>query len=195
MDDSFVNQTPTQSSSPWLKTYYFTRAAVSTIWVVAAVAIGKNVPTISALLVMAYPAWDAAANWLDAQKSGGLRANPSQTLNLVISVITAVAVAAALGVSMNAVIDVFGAWAILSGLLQLATAMRRWKSASAQWVMVLSGAQSALAAFVFFQKAAAATPPSIVVIAPYATVGAFYFLLSALWLTFKKAPRTAPVPT
>ncbi len=195
MPDSTVNQTSTPTSSPWLKTYYFTRAAVSTIWVVAAVAIGKNVPTIAAVLVLAYPAWDAAANLLDAQKSGGLRANPSQTLNLVISVITAVAVAAALGVSMNAVIDVFGAWAILSGLLQLATAIRRWKSASAQWVMVVSGAQSALAAVVFFQKAAAATPPSIVVIAPYATVGAFYFLLSALWLTFKKATRTAPVPT
>ncbi|MEI9942416.1 MAG: DUF308 domain-containing protein [Pseudomonadota bacterium] len=194
MDDSPVNQTPTQSSSSWLKTYYFTRAAVSTIWVVAVVALGKNVP-ISALLAMAYPAWDAAANWLDAQKSGGLRANPSQTLNLVISVITAVAVAVALDVSMNAVIDVFGAWAILSGLLQLATAIRRWKSANAQWVMVLSGAQSAVAAVVFFQKAAAATPPSIVVVAPYATVGAFYFLLSALWLTFKKASRTAPVPT
>jgi hypothetical protein len=194
MDDSPVNQTPTQSSSSWLKTYYFTRAAVSTIWVVAVLTLAKNVP-ISALLALAYPAWDAAANWLDAQKSGGLRANPSQTLNLLISVVTAVAVAVALDVSMNAVIDVFGAWAILSGLLQLATAIRRWKSASAQWVMVLSGAQSAVAAVVFFQKAAAATPPSIAVVAPYATVGAFYFLLSALWLTFKKASRTAPVPT
>ncbi len=58
--------------------------------------------------------------------------------------------------------------------------------------MVLSGAQSALAAFHFFMQAAAATPPSIVAIAPYASVGAFYFLLSALWLTFKRAPRTAP---
>ena len=194
MQNSPVNQDSISSSSPWLKTYYFIRAAVSIGWVVTAVAIGKNVPTLSAVLLVAYPAWDALANWLDAQKSGGLRANLSQTLNLVISVITAICVAVALGVSMNAVITVFGAWAILSGLFQLATGIRRWKSAGAQWAMVLSGAQSALAGASFFKMAAAATPPSIVAVAPYAAVGAFYFLVSALWLTFKKVrPRTGAV--
>ena len=40
---------------------------------------------------------------------------------------------------------IFGAWAILSGLLQLGTAVRRWKRFGAQWAMVLSGGQSALA--------------------------------------------------
>ncbi len=190
-----TSSTPNPSSSPWLKTYYAARAAVSIAWIVAAVAIGKNVPTIAAILLVAYPAWDAVANFLDAQKSGGLRANLTQLLNLLISVIAAICVAGALGVSMNAVIAVFGAWAILSGVLQLATGIRRWKSAGAQWAMVLSGAQSALAGAAFFKMAAAATPPSIVAVAPYAAFGAFYFLLSALWLTFKKIrPRTAAVP-
>jgi uncharacterized membrane protein HdeD (DUF308 family) len=196
MENSSINQSPIQSSSPWLKTYYFTRAAVSISWIVAAVAVGKNLPTISAILLIAYPAWDAVANYLDAQKSGGLGANLSQALNFLVSVITALAVALALGVSMNAVVTVFGVWAILSGLFQLATAIRRWRSAGAQWVMVLSGAQSALAGLSFFKMAASATPPSIVAVAPYAGFGAFYFLVSALWLAFKKVdPRMAARPS
>ena len=180
------NQTA-QSSSQWLQTYYFTRAAVSIGWIAAAVAVGQNAPPVAAILLVAYPAWDAFANYLDAQKSGGLRSNPSQALNLAASLITAVAVAIALGSSMNAVITVFGAWAILSGLFQLATAIRRWKSAGAQWVMALSGAQSALAGVFFFKMAATAASPSIVTVAPYAAFGAFYFLVSAIWLTVKNA--------
>jgi uncharacterized membrane protein HdeD (DUF308 family) len=194
METSPVNQASISPSSPWLRTYYSLRAAVSAGWVVAAVAIGKNVPAIAALLLVAYPAWDAAANFLDAKRSGGLRANLSQSLNLAISAITAVCVAVALGVSMNAVISVFGGWAVLSGLFQLATGVRRWKSAGAQWAMILSGAQSAIAGTAFFKMAAAAAPPSIVAVAPYAGFGAFYFLVSALWLTFKKVrPRAAAV--
>jgi uncharacterized membrane protein HdeD (DUF308 family) len=192
MQNSTVNQAPSRSASAWLKTYYFTRAAVSIAWIVVAVAIGKNVPAISAILLVAYPAWDAAANFLDAQKNGGLRASLSQALNFLVSIITGVCVAVALGSSMNAVLAVFGAWAILSGMLQLATAVRRWKYAGAQWVMALSGVQSAAAGAAFFKMAAAPTPPSIVAVAPYAAFGAFYFLVSALWLTFKKVtPRSA----
>ncbi|WP_394836385.1 DUF308 domain-containing protein [Pendulispora rubella] len=192
MQNSPIHQDSISTSSPWLKTYYFIRAAVSIVWIAAALAIGKNVPTLSAVLLVAYPAWDAVANLLDARKSGGLRTNLSQALNFAISILTAIGVAVALGVGMNAVMTVFGGWAILSGLFQLATGIRRWKSAGAQWAMVLSGAQSALAGASFFKMAAAATPPSIVAVAPYAAFGAFYFLVSALWLTFKKdRPRTA----
>ena len=46
---------------------------------------------------------------------------------------------------LHAVLAVFGAWAILAGLLQFATGLRRWRSYGAQWSMILSGAQSALA--------------------------------------------------
>jgi len=175
------------SSSGWLRTYYFTRAAVSAVWIALALTIGRSNPAIAAVLLVAYPAWDALANYLDAQKSGGLKSNLSQGLNLVVSVITAIAVAVALGISMNAVFVVFGAWATLSGLFQLVTAVRRWKSVGAQWVMILSGAQSALAGVFFILMARGATPPEIAGIAGYAGLGAFYFLLSAIWLTVKMA--------
>ena len=54
----------------WLKLYYFLRAAVSVAWVVAAFAVGQSSAVIAGLLLVAYPAWDAAANFLDASRSG-----------------------------------------------------------------------------------------------------------------------------
>ena len=190
-----TNLTQTQprlaATSDWLRTYYFLRAAVSIVWIALAFLVGRSNPLIAAILLVAYPAWDALANYLDAQRNGGLRANLSQALNLVVSVITAIAVAVALGISMNAVLAVFGAWAILSGLFQLVTAVRRWKTAGAQWVMVLSGAQSALAGAFFIVMANAPAVPDITPIAGYAGFGAFYFLVSAIWLSVKLARRPA----
>ena len=179
--ESFVQS----SSSQWLTKYYFARAAVSITWIAAAVLVGTNAPLVAAALLVAYPAWDAFANYLDAQNSGGLRSNRTQAFNLAVSVITSVAVAGALFQGMSAVIIVFGAWAILSGLLQLATAVRRWRSAGAQWLMVLSGAQSALAGAFFFAMAFGTEQLSIGTVAPYAAFGAFYFLGSAIWLKVK----------
>jgi uncharacterized membrane protein HdeD (DUF308 family) len=179
------------SSSDWLRTYYFTRAAVSIVWVALAFAIGRNNPAIAAILLVAYPAWDALANYLDAQKSGGLGANRSQVLNLAVSVITAIAVAIALTISFNAVFVVFGAWATLSGLFQLFTAVGRWKTNGAQWVQILSGAQSALVGGFFITMALGQAPLEITPIAGYAGLGAFYFLLSAIWLTVKMARQRA----
>jgi hypothetical protein len=170
----------------WLQVYYFTRAGVSVAWVVAAFTVGTSVPAIAAGLLLAYPAWDAIANIGDAQCSGGLIANPSQTINAAVSIITTIAVLFALGQSLHAVLAVFGVWAFLSGLLQLVTAIRRRKT-GAQWAMILSGAQSMLAGGFFISLAAGTGNPGIKDIAPYAAFGAFYFIVSAVWLTVKLA--------
>ncbi|MFB0488800.1 hypothetical protein ABIE45_001386 [Methylobacterium sp. OAE515] len=170
----------------WLTSYYFVRAGVAAAWVAAAYTIGRSTPLFAAALLVAYPAWDAAANLADARHSGGLARNPSQVINAVVSIVTALAAALALRQSPYAVLDVFGAWAILAGLLQLATGVRRW-STGAQWAMILSGAQSALAGTHFVVKANGPTVPGITDIAPYAAFGAFYFLVSAIWLTVTRA--------
>lgn len=177
-----------QSSTAWLKSYYFTRFAVSTAWVLLAFTVAKTIPPLAATMLVAYPAWDALANFVDAQRTGGLNRNKTQLLNFVISIITTVVVAIALGKSMNAVLAVFGVWAVLSGLFQLATAVRRWKS-GAQWAMVLSGAQSALAGIFFVKMADSAATIDITNVAPYVAFGAFYFLVSAIWLTVSDARR------
>jgi uncharacterized membrane protein HdeD (DUF308 family) len=108
---------------------------------------------------------------------------------MVVSGVTTAAVGIALTVSLNAVLGVFGVWAAMSGLLQLATAVRRWRRAGAQWVMIISGAQSAAAGAMFVLAARAPETPGVADIAPYAAFGAFYFLVSAAWLTVSAARR------
>jgi len=178
------------SSNAWLTRYYFLRAAVAAIWVAMAFLLGKDMPVLAGALLVAYPAWDAAANFTDARHSGGLARNPSQAFNVVVSVVTAAAVAVALGRSINAVFVVFGVWASLAGILQLATGVRRWRTSGAQWAMILSGAQSALAGTFFIQRAFGTAPLNITGIAPYAAFGAFYFLLSAILLTVSARRHT-----
>ncbi len=173
----------------WLKRYYFTRAAFSIVWVGAAISLANSKTAVVAALLLIYPAWDAIANFVDAQRNGGLRRNPTQAFNAAVSLVTTIAVAVALAESMNAVLGVFGVWAALAGLLQLATAVRRWKSYGAQWLMILSGIQSTAAGGMFLVQANAAEPPHITTIAPYAAFGAFYFLISAVWLTVSDARR------
>ncbi|WP_322104354.1 DUF308 domain-containing protein [Paraburkholderia sp. J41] len=167
----------------WLKHYYFSRGAFSLLWVALAFSIGLHSAGIAAALFVVYPAWDALANFVDMSRSGGAAANRTQALNVVISLVTTIAVIVALGAQgTHWVLDVFGVWAIVSGLLQLGTALRRWKRFGAQWAMILSGAQSALAGVLFIVQDHAATPPAIAKVAGYAAVGAIYFLISALWL-------------
>lgn len=185
MQSEFVAQSA-PSSNTWLKRYYFVRFAASAAWVALAFTLGKSTTGIAAALLVAYPAWDALANLGDARAHGGLSRNASQALNGAVSVLTALAVAVALGKSMNAVLAVFGVWAVLSGVFQLATGVRRWKAFGAQWAMILSGAQSALAGIFFVKTAGSPMAPSIVDVAPYAAFGAFYFI-SAVWLTVRDA--------
>jgi hypothetical protein len=180
------NRAPSSPSS-WLRIYYFTRFAFSALWVAAAFTVAQHASALAAIMLVAYPAWDAVANYVDARRSGGIARNKSQMLNFIVSVATAVAVAAALMVSSNAVLQVFGVWAALAGLFQLVTAIRRWNSYGAQWAMILSGAQSILAGGFMLKMAAGTEPVGIANIAPYAAFGAFYFLVSAVWLTVSDA--------
>ena len=182
---------PAGAQERWLRFYYFARAAFSALWVAAAFTLGQRTESIAAVLLIVYPAWDALANYADGSRSGGLARNRTQAINVIVSLLTAAAVAVALRMSMNAVLGVFGVWAILSGLLQLGTAVRRWSSHGAQWAMILSGGQSALAGGLFIVQARMPPPPSITAVAGYAAVGAIYFLASAIWLSVSEWRRRA----
>jgi hypothetical protein len=56
----------------WLKLYYFARAAFSVVWVAAALIVGQQSSSVAAVLFIAYPVFDAAANYVDASRNGGL---------------------------------------------------------------------------------------------------------------------------
>ncbi|MBB3220375.1 DUF308 domain-containing protein [Pseudoduganella umbonata] len=166
----------------WLKRYYFMRAAFSITWIIAVLTIAQSSAMAGAILLVGYPVWDAVANYLDSKRSGGLAANRTQLLNVVVSIVVALLLAVTWP-NMHGVLAVFGAWAILSGLLQLGTAMRRWKNHGAQWAMALSGAQSALAGAFFIFQARMPAEPTVASLVGYAGFGAFYFLASALSLS------------
>lgn len=178
---------PTSNPSHWLKRYYTARTIFSVLWVLLAFTVGRMQPLVGMVLIVAYPLWDCIANYVDASRNGGLRANPSQLLNTVVSAIVAVAVLATLRPDLHVTIGVIGLWAGLSGIFQLATGVRRWRTASAQWPQILSGAQSCLAATHFIMKATnPASVLSVADVAPYAAFGAFYFAISAGVLAFKR---------
>lgn len=173
-----------------LKRYYFLRAFVSAAWVAAAFTVGAANPLAGGALLVLYPAWDAVANARDAAANGGFRANLPQAFNTAVSTLVAAGVLAALNLDPRLVLVLFGVWAILAGVLQLAAGVRRWRTFGAQWAMVLSGAQSALAGGHFLSKAPGPLPASLApIIAPYAAFGAFYFLISAILLTLKTRRR------
>jgi uncharacterized membrane protein HdeD (DUF308 family) len=184
---------PEMPDPNWLKHYYFTRFAFSAVWVVLAFSIAKNVPSLAAVMLVGYPLWDAVANFVDAQQSGGLIRNKAQLLNFVVSIVTAIAVAVALAKSNDDVLIVFGIWAGFSGVLQLAAAVGRWKTAGAQWAMILSGVQSALASAFMIKMAYGPELVGIANIAPYAAFGAFYFLVSSVSLMVSDALKKRAV--
>ncbi|KAK5636741.1 hypothetical protein RRF57_012453 [Xylaria bambusicola] len=184
-DQLDADEDPVVAQESWLKKYYFARVAFSALWVAAAFAAGDSYYVAAAVLLVVYPLWDAAACLVDAQHSGGLAQNHSQAVNLLVSLATTILVLVAVFFSMHWVLGIYGAWAIGSGLMQLGAAVRRWKTAGAQWAQALSGAQSSLAGGFFIFQATQPIDPSIKGIAGYAAFGAFYFLVSALWLTVK----------
>ncbi|RAU47989.1 DUF308 domain-containing protein [Pseudomonas sp. RIT412] len=171
----------------WLVFYYFIRAAVSFIWVGAAVTTGSILPFAAAALIIFYPAWDAAASFLDAYRHGGMNCNPVLSMNAILSLVATIGIAVALSVSTNSMLAVFGIWAIGSGFLQIATAVRRRKKYGAQWLMIMSGAQSAMAGIFFLRQAMSGGFYGVSDIVPYAAFGAFYFLVSGIWLVVSQA--------
>ncbi|MDQ0133921.1 uncharacterized membrane protein HdeD (DUF308 family) [Neorhizobium galegae] len=189
MSNNQTSRAP-RGNDQWLKQYYFTRAAFSVLWVVAALTAGRHSFAVAAALLVIYPAWDALANVVDAARSGGLAANRSQAINVAASSVMTIAVILALTMNMNWVLGAFGLWAIFSGLLQLGTAVQRWKTSGGQWAMILSGGQSSVAGALFIFQARMPQEPSISTVAGYAGVGAFYFLVSAIWLTIALSRRS-----
>jgi len=174
-----------------LRNFYFLRALAAFAWVaLASLSSSASRLVVGALLVL-YPAWDAIANVIDARRSGGWQANPGQKFNALTSVVIAVCMAVVFTLRGNAGgVLVFGVWALLAGLFQLAVGIRRRKLGG-QAFMMISGAQSTLAGVVFSIQAFGATL-GIAQLAPYAAFGGFYFLLSALWLTFRARQALSP---
>jgi len=165
-----------------LRSLYFVRTAFSVIWVILISVFVKTNSGIAGILFIIYPAWDVIATYLD------IRANPPhvsktpQYVNAVIGILTTIGVALALQKGVPVALMVFGAWALITGLIQLILGLRRRKELGGQWPMIISGGQSMLAGSVFIAMANSPTM-GISSLAGYSAFGAFYFLLAAIRLS------------
>ena len=166
--------------APALRRLYFVRFGFAVVWALGLVATGADLGPAGIALVVLYPLVDVAAAVVDARSSRDTGPARGLYANIAISLLATAGLAAACASGTPAVLRVWGAWAILSGLVQLIVGVAR-RAMGGQWPMILSGGISALAGASFIAGASAADP-SLTNIAGYAVLGGLFFLVSALRL-------------
>jgi uncharacterized membrane protein HdeD (DUF308 family) len=162
--------------APALRRLYFVRFGFAVVWAALLFATGGKLGPAAVILLVLYPAFDVAAAVVDARTSHdrGLYAN------IAVSSLAAIGLAIACASGVPAVLRVWGAWAIVAGLIQLLVAVSR-RRLGGQWPMILSGGISVLAGTAFAVMAGSDNPkPNNV--AGYAVLGGIFFLVSALRL-------------
>ncbi|WP_372351075.1 DUF308 domain-containing protein [Streptomyces sp. KL116D] len=163
-----------------LRRLYFVRFAFAIVWALVMFTMTKEISPVAAVLLVLYPLFDVGAAVVDARSS---RDDGSPTLlyvNMAVSLIAAVGVGVACASGVPAVLRVWGAWAIVSGLVQLIVAVPR-RRLGGQWPMIVSGAISILAG-ASFVSSAGADDPALTSAVGYAVPGGIFFLISALRL-------------
>jgi uncharacterized membrane protein HdeD (DUF308 family) len=157
------------------------RAVVALLWA-GAIAIvagdaGSDLPVGVAGLVALYPLIDVVASLREATL-GGDRVRALQ-VNAAISLLATAGLAVvAFGSDTRAVLAVFGAWASVSGAMQLANAIHRRRRGTRELPMLVSGAISTLAGISFIASSGM-DDPTVTNLAGYAAFGALLYLLWA----------------
>jgi uncharacterized membrane protein HdeD (DUF308 family) len=166
-----------------LRRLYFVRFGFAILWAVLVVLTGRQFGLAAAVLVVLYPLFDVAAALVDtrASRSTGSPSSPRGLyLDIVLGLLAAIGLGIAAASGIPAVLRIWGAWAVVAGLIQLGVAIDR-RALGGQWPMMLSGGISVIAGTGFLLMAGAPNP-SLVNVAGYATLGGIFFLVSALRL-------------
>ncbi|MET8795932.1 hypothetical protein ABZV91_05650 [Nocardia sp. NPDC004568] len=170
----------TAGSAEGLRNLYYARFGFALVWAVLMLpAAGTLTPAGIALLVL-YPLFDTAAAVIDFRTSGAARPRAPLYVNMALSLLTALGLAAAVTSGIPDVLRVWGVWAITAGIVQLIVAILRYRLGG-QWAVILSGGISTLAGASFFAGAGASNA-SLTPLAGYATLGGIFFLISAVRL-------------
>jgi uncharacterized membrane protein HdeD (DUF308 family) len=168
------------------------RAVLALVWAAALViAVGDEVPSTSsdvpiaaAALLASYPAIDVVASI-----AGALGTDASARVLRINAAISALAVAAigaaAFGSDAGATLAAFGAWAAVSGAIQLGVAVHRRRTEGRQLPMIVSGGLSTIAGISFIASPGMHD-------ANLAIVGGYMALGAVLYLLWAHRSRTAP---
>ena len=166
--------------APALRRLYFVRFGFALIWAVVLFLTASSIGPVSATLLVIYPLFDVGAAIVDARSSRAIRSALGLYVNIAVSVIAALGLVVAVTSGIPAVLQVWGVWAVLAGLVQLIVALRR-RNLGGQWAMIASGTISTLAGISFLLQASA-PHASLSNLAGYALLGGIFFLVSALRL-------------
>ncbi|MFF7363759.1 DUF308 domain-containing protein [Streptomyces sp. NPDC008125] len=167
-----------------LRRLYFVRFAFAIVWALVMFTMAEEISPAGAALLVLYPLFDVAAAVVDARASRLTGAPGTPVLlyvNMAVSLAAAVGVGVACASGIPAVLQVWGVWAIVSGLVQLIVAVPRRKLGGGQWPMIFSGGISVLAG-ASFVASAGADDPALTSAIGYAVPGGIFFLVSALRL-------------
>ncbi|MDO8209051.1 hypothetical protein [Conexibacter sp. CPCC 206217] len=163
------------------------RAVIALVWAAALVAaIGDRIPTtasdvttLAAVLLTAYPVIDVVSSLVEATSRTG---RPAAVLrvNAAISAVAAIALAVAtFAGDAGTTLVAFGAWAGVSGAIQLGVALHRRHGGDRQWPMIVSGGLSTVAGIAFV-AASAQDAAHLANLAGYAALGALLYLVWAI---------------
>ncbi|MEV4619068.1 hypothetical protein AB0J74_10240 [Asanoa sp. NPDC049573] len=164
-----------------LRRLYFARFAFAIVWAVVTFAIADELSVLAATLLVIYPLVDAAAAVIDRRSSRTTGPHRLLSVNIVVSLLAAVALAVAGASGIPAVLRVWGLWAVVAGVVQLIVGVSR-RGMGGQWPMIISGGLSVLAGGSFV-VAASGDDPALTNAVGYAIPGAIFFLVAAIRLS------------
>jgi uncharacterized membrane protein HdeD (DUF308 family) len=157
------------------------RALAALVWAAAVViAVGDHVPTTdlptaAALFLASYPLIDVIASLL----ASAFADTRVLRINAAISALATVGIAiAAFGSDAGATLVAFGAWAAVSGAIQLGIAIHRRRTEGRQLPMIVSGGLSTVAGLSFI-AASGDDKVHLAILSGYMAVGALLYLLWA----------------
>jgi len=173
-----------------LRSLYLIRVVFSLIWVALVLATcaslkSNDTPTaIAAVLLTIYPLWDAIATLLERRLAGAGSTSRVSAVNMALGLAATIGMIVAIFSTIGSALLAFGIWALLSGAIQLVTAIRRWRTVGAQWPMIISGGLSVVAGATFAAMSGSTTS-GLSTIAGYSAFGAFWFLVSVIALSLR----------
>jgi hypothetical protein len=173
-----------------LRSLYLIRVMFSLIWVAlvfttSASLAPRDTPTvIAAVLLVIYPLWDVIATLLERRMAGVGSTSRVSAINMALGLAATIGMIIAVFSTIGTALLAFGVWALLSGGIQLVTAIRRWRTVGAQWPMIISGGLSVVAGASFASMSGSATS-RLSTLAGYSAFGAFWFLVSVVALSLR----------
>jgi len=176
---------PDRGIAPSLRRLYFVRFAFALVWAALLFTTASSLGPVSVALLVLYPLFDVAAAIVDARSAKETRPVLGLYVNIGISLLAAAGLAVAASSGIPGILRVWGSWAVVAGLVQLAVGVGR-RALGGQWPMILSGGISVLAGASFILQATK-DGASLVNLAGYAVLGGIFFLVSALRL---REPRS-----